>query len=119
MNLSPDGRWIFSGNLFAIRRDLMSNRDSEIKARYALTVLRIARSADRETAFRLVQGLARDFPLPDERREIAGLHFDAITAFEKLGEELRTSAKAPTWAAATSSAAKWLSVVSHFGVDDD
>src|SRR6476660_5978899 len=36
------------------------NRDSEVKARYALAVLRVAESADRETAARLVQGLARD-----------------------------------------------------------
>ena len=91
----------------------MVNRDSEIKARYALSVLRIAQSADRETAWRLVQGLARDFPHPDEVREIAALHFDAITAFENLANELRASAKAPTWELATSAAAKWLSVVGN------
>jgi hypothetical protein len=91
----------------------VSNRDSEIKARFALAVLRIAQSADRETAFRLVQGLARDLPHPDERREIAALHFDAIGAFEGLAEDLRASAKSPTWELATSAAAKWLSVVGN------
>ena len=38
---------------------MISNKDREIKARYALAVLRVARAADRETAARLVQGLAR------------------------------------------------------------
>ena len=41
---------------------MKSNRDSEIKARYALAVLRVAEMADRETASRLVQGLARISP---------------------------------------------------------
>jgi hypothetical protein len=91
----------------------MINRDSEIKARYALSVLRVAQLTDRETASRLVQGLARDFPHPDEVREIAALHFDAIAAFENLAEELRASAKAPTWELAASAADKWLSVVAR------
>jgi hypothetical protein len=91
----------------------MSNRDSEIKARYALAVLRVAQLADRETASRLVQGLARDFPQPGEMREIAALHFDAIAAFETLADELRASAKTPTWQMATSAAAKWLDLVSN------
>ena len=93
--------------------EMISNRDSEIKARYALAVLRVAQLADRETASRLVQGLARDFPHPDEIREIAALHFDAIAAFETLTEELRGSAKAPTWELATSAAAKWFSMVGN------
>jgi hypothetical protein len=91
---------------------MRSNRDSEIKARYALAVLRVAQMADRETAARLVLGLARDLPHPDERREIAVLHFEAIEAFEKLAEGLRLSAvAAPLWRAATAAASKWLGVV--------
>jgi hypothetical protein len=43
---------------------MKSNRDSEIKARYALAVLGVAQVADRETAARLVRGLAKDFPIP-------------------------------------------------------
>jgi hypothetical protein len=91
---------------------MRSNRDSEIKARFALAVLRIAGSTDRETAARLVLGLARDLPHPDERREIALLHFEAIEAFEKLIEGLRHSAVAPSlWEAATAATSKWLGVV--------
>jgi hypothetical protein len=73
---------------------MKSNRDSEIKARYALAVLRVAQAADRETAARLVLGLAKDLPHPDELREVASLHFEAIEAFEKLAEGLRISAVA-------------------------
>jgi hypothetical protein len=91
---------------------MKSNRDSEIKARYALAVLGVAQVADRETAARLVRGLAKDFPHPDEKREVASLHFEAIEAFEKLAEGLRVSAvAAPPWRAATAAASKWLSVV--------
>ena len=61
---------------------MRANRDSEVKARYALAVLRVAQLADRETAARLIRGLARDLPHPEERREIAALHFEAIEAFQ-------------------------------------
>jgi hypothetical protein len=57
----------------AITSTMISNKDSDIKARYALTVLRVAQAADRETAARLVQSLARDFPHPEERR-MCGLY---------------------------------------------
>ena len=87
-------------------------RDSEIKARFALAVLRVAQSAEREAALRLVQGLARDLPHPDERREVAALHFDAINAFEKLTVGLQGSAiTRHLWEAAISSASKWLGAV--------
>ena len=90
---------------------MKSNRDSEIKARYALAVLRVAQMADRETASRLVRGLAKDFPHPDEKREVAFLHFEAIEAFEKLADG-RVAAVAPSsWKPATTAASKWLSVV--------
>jgi hypothetical protein len=91
---------------------MRSNRDSEVKARYALAVLRVAQAAERETAARLVLGLARDLPHPDELREVVSLHFEAIEAFEKLAEGLRVSAvTASPWSAAIAAASKWLSVV--------
>ena len=49
--------------------------------------------ADRETAARLVRGLARDRPHPEERREIAALH--GHRAFEQLSEGLLVSAAGP------------------------
>src|SRR5438034_6979279 len=91
---------------------MISNKDSEIKARYALAVLRIAQAADRETAARLVQGFARDFPHPEERRQVAALHFEVIEAFVRLAEGLRASTVAPSsWQAATNAVSKWLSAV--------
>jgi hypothetical protein len=88
------------------------SRDSEIKARYALAILRVAEASDRETATRLVLGLARDLPHPDELREITALHFDAIEAFEKLADGLRGSTIAAShWAAATAATSKWLGIV--------
>lgn len=91
---------------------MRSNKDSEVKARYALAVLRIAQSADRETAARLVLGLARDLPRPDELREVAAVHFEAIEAFEKFAEGLRVSTvAASSWAAVTATTSKWLGVV--------
>ena len=90
---------------------MRANRDSEIKARYALAVLRVAQLADRETAARLVQGLARDLPHPEERREIAALHFEAIEAFEQLAEGLLVSAAGSAWKTAFAVASRWLGVV--------
>ena len=49
------------------------------------------------TAARLVLGLARDLPHPEERREIAALHFEAIEAFEQLAEGLLVSATVSAW----------------------
>jgi hypothetical protein len=87
-------------------------RDSEIKARYAMAVLRVAEMADRETAARLVAGLSRDLPHADELREVAALHFEAIEAFKKLAEGLRLSTMAASsWAAAAAITSKWLDMV--------
>ena len=88
------------------------SRDSEIKARFALAVLRVAQGADRETAARLLHGLSRDLPHPDERKEVTALHFDAIHQFEKLTETLRVSVAAPNaWRSVTEAISKWLSAV--------
>jgi hypothetical protein len=77
---------------------MISNKDSEIKARYALAVLRVARAADRETAARLVQGLARDFPHPESGGKL--LRFTSNSS-KHLAEGLRASTVAPSsWQAA-------------------
>lgn len=90
---------------------MRANRDSEIKARYALAVLRVAQAADRETAARLVRGLARDLPHPHEHPEIAALHYEAIEAFEQLAEGLVVSAAESAWKTAFAAASKWLGAV--------
>jgi hypothetical protein len=58
--------------------------DSLIKARYALTILRVARTSDRKTAARLVRAIACDSPLQSELPEIADVHLRAIVSFVQL-----------------------------------
>jgi hypothetical protein len=72
---------------------------------------KVAQAADQETAARLVQGLARDLPHPEERREIAALHFETIGAFEQFAEGLLVSAAESRWKTAFAAASKWLGVV--------
>ena len=89
-------------------------QDSLIKARYASTVLRIAQTVDQQTAARLVSGLARDFPSPTERAEIAELHFRAINSFSDLATALcneTASKRQHLWNSAMDAAAAWLNAV--------
>jgi hypothetical protein len=92
----------------------MLEADSLIKARYALTILRVAQAADRQTAARLVSGLVRDFPHPDERPEIARIHVAAINLFARLATALNdpTDLKRQSlWASATDAVNHWLRAV--------
>ena len=56
----------------------MRSNDSLVKARYAWRVLRVAQTTDTNTAPRLVRGLARDLPLPNELPQILEIHLRAI-----------------------------------------
>ena len=88
--------------------------DSLIKARYASTVLRVAQTADQQTAARLVSGLSRDFPCPTERPDIAELHFRAINSFSELATALcnQTALKREhVWNSARDATAAWLNAV--------
>jgi hypothetical protein len=88
--------------------------DSLIKARYASTVLRVAQTADQQTAARLVGGLSRDFPSPTERPEIAELHFRAIKSFSELAtapDNETASKREHLWKSATDATAAWLNAV--------
>ena len=92
----------------------MRDADSLIKARYASTILRIAQGADRQTAARLVWGIARDLPHPGERPETARLHLAAINSFAQLATALQdpTDLKRQSlWANATDAASGWLHAV--------
>jgi hypothetical protein len=66
----------------------MQDDDSLIKARYARTILRVARPLDPQTAARLVNGLVRDIPQVNERPEVKRLHLAAIEAFARLAKVL-------------------------------
>jgi hypothetical protein len=90
-------------------------QDSFIKARYALTLLRVAQTADRETAARLIRGLARDPPLPDEVPELAGIHLRAIEAFVRLAAGLAdarsSSQQQRLWNEAQDATKDWLATL--------
>jgi hypothetical protein len=90
--------------------------DSLIKARYASTVLRVAQTADQQTAARLVSGLSRDFPCRTERPDIAELHFRAINSFSELATALCSepaSKREHLWKSARDATAAWLHAVVH------
>src|SRR3954451_12818966 len=90
-----------------------SNRDSEVKARYALALLGVAQMADRQTAARLMQHLIIDGPRPYERPETAELHFSAVEVFKELGDILSDpdGRKPPPWKKAVDVTTHWLNVV--------
>jgi hypothetical protein len=88
--------------------------DSLIKARYASTILRVARSCDRKMAAHLVAAIASDFPLESEALEIADIHRRAIVSFARLADTLRDTSspnKQPPWTAAVDTVAVWLRAV--------
>jgi hypothetical protein len=92
-----------------------TTEDSLIKARYASTVLRVAQTADRETAARLVRGLANDFPHPDELLDVADIHLRAIDSFSELAASLTDAAfskQQHLWQNALAAARDWLRAVS-------
>jgi hypothetical protein len=92
----------------------MAANDSLIKARYASTILRVARASDRKTAARLVRAIARDLPLQGELPEIADVHLGAIVSFIELANSLRDAIdprEQPPWQVAVDAAAAWLRAV--------
>ena len=96
------------------RREIIRpNRDSEVKARYALALLGVAQLANSQTAARLVQHLIMDGPRPDERPEIAEHHFRAIDVFEQLALSLSDPKLQgrPPWKTARDAATRWLDMV--------
>jgi hypothetical protein len=92
---------------------LPRTKDSMIKARYALTILRVAQTSEQQTAARLVRGLAYDSPHPNERPEIAEIHLRAIDTFFQLAASLggATNSKHYSWNTALGAAENWLRAV--------
>jgi hypothetical protein len=109
-SLTQDARIENSGQLAVAN-------DSLIKARFASTILRVARTSDRETAARLIRGLAGDLPLRSELPEIADMHLRAIDSFYQLATSLRDHEQRPPWKTAVDAAADWLRAVETLGND--
>jgi hypothetical protein len=97
----------------------LAANDSLIKSKYASTILRVARTSDRETAARLLRGISRDFPLHSEIPEIADIHRRAIASFDQLATSLIDATnpvkQQPLWKAALDAAAEWLRAVQPNG----
>jgi len=89
----------------------MSNADSLIKARYAITILKTARASDRPTGVKLIEGLALDFPSPDTSHDVAEAHHKAVMKFYELAEALRSGQEIGLWIPAEQAAKRWLDVV--------
>jgi hypothetical protein len=87
----------------------MSNGESLIRARYAVTLLKVARSAKREEAIRLIEGLAKDWLGMESDAKIAGARQDALKTFGELVTALRADEKTlnATWERATQAALNW------------
>lgn len=88
-----------------------AGEDSRIKARFALTVLRVAQSSDQPTAARLIRGLARDLPHRNEQPDIANIHLRVIEVFSQLETSLAEGAnfkQQQLWKNAIDAASEWL-----------
>jgi len=87
----------------------MTDRDSLIKARYAMTLLKTARAADRPTATKLIDGLARDFPSQETSEPVAHAHRKALVKFDELTEALRPGRDAGhLWHPAERATLQWI-----------
>jgi hypothetical protein len=87
----------------------MSDEDSLVKANYALTVLRVARDAERRTSAQLVEGLATDFPAQDDRPETVEAHGRATEMLGRLVDSIRGHAagSATAWDEAIKAVEDW------------
>jgi hypothetical protein len=94
----------------------MSDADSLIKARYAITILKTARASDRATAIKLIEGLALDFPAPETSDDVVEVHHKAVMKFYELAEALRAGQEIGLWIPAEQAAKRWLDLLeSHRG----
>jgi hypothetical protein len=90
---------------------------SLIQARYALALLRIAKTSEKDAALSLLEGLVGDRPLPGVNRELADLHHDAIAAFSGVIDVLQTGSSVAVlpWNAALNATNRWLGMAEQGG----
>jgi hypothetical protein len=90
----------------------MVDGDGVIKARYASSVLRVARTLETSKAVRMVKGLAADHPDLGDKPEIVDAHLAAVTSFSKLAEVLEAGApSAVAWNNANIAVSTWLKLI--------
>jgi hypothetical protein len=91
----------------------MGNNDSLTKAKYAFTILKVAKTVDRDTAARLIEGLATDFPAHDDRPDVARAHEMATDIFGQLVDSIRSPLGGPPgmWDTAFAAVANWRRII--------
>ncbi len=90
----------------------MGEKESLIRARYAVSVLRVARGSPAKDAFKLVDGLSAELLSMELSRELTEPSSDLLYACEHLSAALRSGT--PTrkaWDRATNAAAAWLALL--------
>lgn len=86
------------------------HNSSVIRARYILSLLRVARHADANVAMRLTNALASEYRDPDSPAELLPFENDAIEAVKALALSLSSNEKTKSafWERAIAAATEWL-----------
>lgn len=94
-------------------RTEMREKESLIRARYAVSVLRVARGSPINDAIKLVGGLSRDWLDMEPDEKIAEARISCLKACEQLAKTLHASGpSAPQeWDRAERAAASWLKLL--------
>jgi hypothetical protein len=91
----------------------MGEKESLIRARYTVSVLRVARGSPINDAIKLVGGLSRDWLEMEADEKIAEARISCLNACERLAVTLRANApSAPQeWDRTERAAASWLKLL--------
>lgn len=93
----------------------MGNQESLIRARYAVSILRVAKGVPRQEAITLIEGLSRDRVNMELNETIASARADTRNACNQLIAALREDS--PTlyiaWEQAAHAAERWLETVNR------
>ena len=91
----------------------MGETEGLIRARYASSVLRIARGSPAKDALRLVEGLARDRFNLESEDSLKDSRISFLNACEQLANALRAGSPTPlaSWDRATTAAATWVALL--------
>ena len=93
----------------------MPHDPSVVRARYALSVLRIIRDANFQEVIRLTRALASEYPHSDSPAKTIEFEVRAISAFKALDTSLNGIDGLPQrqWTIASEAAEAWLQASEH------
>ncbi len=104
-------RYLPSDSIVVNVRNRMGEKEGLIRARYAVSVLRVARGSPAKDALRLVEGLSRDL-IMESGEEITGSRNHFLHACQQLAAALRAGVTVQiAWDRATAGAAAWLALL--------